>query len=272
MTKPNEQRIELHMSNRSLASREEDQWIRKWVTYDEDIQSLAGWFKRFYATFNQIEAGKAKVAESPAAISLKPWKSKPFLPSLFKLAAQMPVIETFQSTLKTVKTFVSDEHKTILRILQDTGNNQLRLHVISNFVGSNDIVLLHVKTEDLLIASRPGGSFFIPEGDLSKETIDNWSACDLYLSLASIRLYKDKRTGDINYDSTEMVRERQELNLSHTHDELQVTCNFTDRLNPQKAVLYSDQQSHRFDLKAGACSIPLDKISGSDARLYFFDS
>lgn len=286
MTKPDERWIELHASGYtlSLLSREDNERMRKWINYNEDIQNLASWFRKFYATFNQIEASKANTASIPSVVHLKLWKTTLSLPNLFMLAAQMPFSDTYGAKLKTVKTFVSDTHKTTLRLLHDERNKQLNLHVISNYVGPDDIVLLRVNTGDRLLVSEPGGSFHFPDtktdadpdpaADISLKKIEDWTICQLYLAVGNIRLYKDSHTGEINFDTTELKRDREELNLTSTNDRFQVTFStgFNDQAPPQKAVFISDRQSMCIDIIAGVCSIPLDKMNGSQACLYFYDS
>lgn len=287
MTKPDERRIELHASKctLSLLSQEDDQWIRKWVEYDEDIQKLANWFKKFYATFNQIEASKEKRPDIPSAVHLTPRKTTPSLPNFFMLAAQIPATEINGTKLKTVKTFVSDTHKTILKVLLDERNQQLNLHVISNYVGRDDIVLLGVNTEDQLLVSEPGGSFHFPviktnsepgsdsETDILLKKITDWTRCQLYLAVDKIRLYKDSNTEEINFDTTELRRDRQALNLTCTNDELQITFppGFNNRATPQRAVFISGRQSKYIEMNAGVCSVLLDNMSRSQACLYFYD-
>lgn len=288
MTKPDERRIEIHASTctLSLLPDEDDQWIRKWIDYDEDILKLASWFKKFYATFNQIQASKEKRSDIPSIVYLTPWKTNLSLPNLFMLAAQKPVKEANGAKQRTVKTFVSDTHKTILRLLHDERDQQLNLHVISNYVRRDDIVLLRVNTGDQFLVSEPGGSFHFPEPktdsepgtdteiDISLKKIADWSRCQLYLAVDKIRLYKDSNTGEINFDTTELRRDRQALKLTCTNNELLITFlpGFNDKKHTHRVVFNSGRQSNDIEINAGVCSIPLDKMSGSQACLYFFDS
>ncbi|NBC65889.1 MAG: hypothetical protein GVY07_09585, partial [Bacteroidetes bacterium] len=215
MNIPTEKHIEQFVQNRSNLSEKEQEWIQHWIQKDEELRLLAEWFQVFYDTFEEIESTKERPNYLPPVIKLKPasHKSKSSR-NVFVLAAQTPVTGRGKKTLKTIRTFVSEEHKTLVRILHNSAKKHSKLHVISEFLQDDDIVLIDAGDQNnKTLVSDPGGTFVIGDDEFPENTIKNWQKCELHLPISKVRVYKNDDQDTLNFDTTEAHFEREELKL-----------------------------------------------------------
>lgn len=274
MKKPTSIHIEKYIACPSELTSEEKDWVREWIEKDGELRSLADWFKVFYQTVNQIEKSRElSSAEKPSIIELKPFQSKSaFSSGVFVLAAQTPVSDKRKTNLKTIQTFVSEEHKTLIRILHDSRKNRLKVHVISEYVNDDDIVLIEVRDENsTTIVSDLGGIFVIPNQKLSIDTIKDWARCELHLPISKVKVFRDGTTGALNFDSFETDRERDEMELSVDGSDLNISFHSDKKSPPKKVVLYNGNQSIFLPVEEGHCSVPAEKFSDTVSCLYFFN-
>lgn len=273
MSKPTEKNIEQYIRFPSELSGEEKTWIEEWVKKDQEIRALAEWYKQYYKNVDQVEKDRGMFdAEKPVNITLNPYnRPQKIASNVFVLAAQTPAVDRRKANLRTIRTFVSEEHKTLIRVLYDSGKNYSKLHVISEFVDEDDIVLIEVlDDEHTLMVSDLGGTFMIPDRKISQENIKDWNRCELHLPVSKIRVFKDLKTGTLNFDSSSSMFEREDLKLNVTEDELQIEVNSKAKIIPDKVVVYTDNQSKIWPVEMGSCSLAADMFTDSVSSLYFF--
>ena len=157
LNKPTEKHIEQYVRYPSLLSQEEKSWIEEWIAKDRETGMLAEWFKEYYAGMDTIESAKTKPESIPPVIQLTPFENRTNISGGFILAAQTPLSRKKSFGLKTLKTFVSKEHKTLIRILHDDDERQSKFFVLSEFIGDEDIVLMDVSEEQFFFCEPPGG-------------------------------------------------------------------------------------------------------------------
>lgn len=268
--KPTEKHIEQYVKYPSEMSREEKIWIESWVQKDKEIHLLIDWYKEFYAEIDKIERDKNRPKSVPSVIHLTPFQNRSKFSNGFILAAQTPVSRKKGSALKSVKTFVSEEHKTLIRILHDNDERKSKLFVISEYVEKDDIVLINVSEEQSFFVSQPGGTFVISDQTISKDKITDWSQCKLYLPLAKMIIFKNIETGEINIDLSSLDKVKKEINFEVIGDKLNIAADFGDDKLPEKLVLHSkDQSTFRF-IEEGKCSIPLTDLKTTNSLLFFY--
>lgn len=269
---PTEKHIELFVLNRSSLTEEEAEWIEEWIQKDPEIRLLAEWFQLFYKKMDQIKSIGERPDHFSPVIELEPapQKSK-YSGGVFVLAAQTPVAERSKKNLKTIRTFVSDEYKTLIRILHNSSKNLSKLHVISEFVQEDDIVLIEVRDrEKTILVSDLGGTFVIPDRKFPESTIKDWNACELHLPISKIKVFKDDQHNTLNFDTTEAYFGREELTLHKYGDELQITFDRLSETIPDKMVIYSGEKSTIWPVKDGTCSIDIQDFSEPVSSLYFY--
>lgn len=112
-----------------------------------EAQNIAEWLTTFYDEYDQLN--------KPALIKLSPQKYNPKVSGPMILAAMSP--ETIPKGLSTKATFASEEHKTLLRVLENTQQHDFQFHVLSKYVGSEDRVLIEIENSGLELVTDRGG-------------------------------------------------------------------------------------------------------------------
>lgn len=272
MNVPSEKHIEQYVLNRSELTDKEQQWIQEWIHRDEKVRRLAEWFQTFYKEVDQIKSIQERPETFSPVIELESVDKKSnYSGGVFVLAAQTPVADRRKKSLTTIRTFISEKHKTLIRILHNSFKKQSRLHVISEFVRENDIVLIEVRDwANSILVSEPGGTFVIPDQKFSEEAIKSWTTCELHLPISKIRVFKDDEHGTLNFDTTEAHVEREELNINKQGDELQIRFNRSDEIVPDKMVIYDGEKSSIWPVEDGRCSIDIQDFSGTVSTLFFY--
>ena len=187
------------------------------------------------------------------------------------LAAQTPVTERNEKNLKTIRTFVSEEHKTLIRILHNSSRDQSKLHVISEFVREDDIVLIEIQdSENSVLVSEPGGTFVISYQNFSQDTIKNWESCELHLPISKIRVYKNSDRDTLNFDTSEAYFKREELGIDRAEEKLHIMFNSSEGENPDKMVIYNGAKSSIWPIEDGNCLIDIQDLSETVTTLYFY--
>lgn len=272
MNLPTEKHIEKLVLRRSELTAEEQQWIQKWIRKDRGVRLLAEWFKTFHRSADDIESLQERPDDFSPVIELQTSQKKSIYSSgVFVLAAQTPVAGRNKKSLTTIRTFVSEEHKTLIRILHNSLKDQSKLHVISEFVRDDDIVLIEIRDKkNTMLVSEPGGTFVISYRECSQEAIKNWESCELHLPISKIRAYKNSEHDTLNFDTSEAYFEREELGLERVEDELHITFNTSSEEAPDKMVIYSEEKSTIWPVEHGNCAIDIQDLSDTVTTLYFY--
>lgn len=267
---PSEKHIEQYVRNSSELSRETILWIEEWIEKDDEIRLLTEWYREFYREIASIRNQKTRPDSIPSIIHLTPFENQSKYSKGFVLAAQTPVSKKKRAGLKTLKTFVSKEHKTLIRILHDDDERQSKLFVISELVAEDDIVMMNVADQQSYFVSEPGGMFTISDLQISSEKITDWTHCKLYLPVAKIYVYKDGETGNINIDSSGLDKEHQQISLEQTENELTITTEFDDLL-PKKMVVHNNNHSLFRIADEGRFTISLSDLREPKSVLFFYN-
>ncbi len=272
MNFPTEKHIEKFVLRRSELTSEEQQWIQEWIRKDEGVRLLVDWFKTFYRSADDIESIQERPDDFSPVIELQTVKNKSIYSSgVFVLAAQTPITDRGKKSLKTIRTFVSEEHKTLVRILHNSLKNQSKLHVISEFVRDDDIVIVEIQDQkNTILVSEPGGTFVISYKKCSQDAIKSWERCELHLPISKIRVYKNSEHDTLNFDTSEAHFERDELGLDRVKDQLHITFNSSEGGDPDKMVIYNGDKSSIWPVADGSCSIDIQDLSETVTTLYFY--
>lgn len=271
MNKPTENSIEKYVRYPSKMSREEKARIKEWIEKDEEIRLLTEWYREFYNEIDDIKTQQNRPKPVPPVIHLSPFKNQSRYSNGFILAAQTPVSRKKRSGLKTIKTFVSEEHKTLIRILHDDDERQSKLFVISELMNEDDIVLMSARDDRSCFVSSPGGMFIIPDHEISKERMTNWSQLKLYLPVAKIHVYRDQDTGNINIDTSAVDKNHQQISVATANEMLEISTDFGNEVSPQRLVLKNQHQSLFHIMKDGFFKIPIPDLMESNSVIFFYN-
>jgi hypothetical protein len=216
---PADEHIEKYVRYREELSAEEVRWIEASINENKELRLLADWFADFYELVDK-PATEDLIRARPDQIELLPMKREySNNRSTFVLAAQSSTIK--KGKLVPVNTFISEEYKTLLRVLYDPRKDSTRVHLLCGKLQEDEISLLYVPDRDLHLVLHPGGKLEIPCRQIGKEEIEAWSFCKLLLPVLKSKLDENasNRSGFVAARSGEGLIETVEL----TQQETQVT-------------------------------------------------
>ncbi|MCC5907265.1 MAG: hypothetical protein JJU13_13720 [Balneolaceae bacterium] len=268
MNKPTEYQIELFVKNPVKLSREERRWVREWVESDEEVRLLAVWFKEFYNLTEEIKQNSERKERKPSIIHLKAVSNQFNTANNFVLAAQTTVAKNKH---KSIKTFISEKYKTLIRVIYDDVKLRSRLHVISQYLNEKDIVILKLEDNLNFFISKPGGILEISESVIPKEKITDLEKCSMHLPILKIDLFRDSITGNITYtsDSADKVGFSHIMEISK--DEIKIDVeNISNTCKPDKIVLHTGGNSSLWLINSGFCRLPVEKLKSSNSLLFFY--
>lgn len=273
MRKPTEQQIEKYIRYPSELSDKEKKRIKKWIKQDQELQMLADWYNTFYQTIDQVNRDRKRFKDKPTIIILKPIEKSAYSNGCFILDAKAPASqETIKKTkLKTSQTFVSKEHKTLIRVLYDSSKSLSKLYIISDFVNEDDIVILDIGDEENnYLVSEPGGTFEIDEQEIPAEDITNWKTCEMHLPISKINVFRDNTTGDVNIDSFASDRQNEDIRIEQCEEVLQVSIDVSDKPMPNMLIVHSGKKTTMWPVERGQSTVPLESLNATKSDLFFF--
>ena len=266
MEKPTEYQIECYAREPESFSRNERYQIETWIEKDEEISLLYQWYREFFRQVFFIEAEKEHHPDKPTVVLLKPCIKKNNLKNHFVLAAQTP--EETDSVLRSVKTFISEDELTLLRILHDRDKHRTHLHIISDHLDPDDIVMIESMKEKEIFISRPGGKLDVPDSELSSGDITGWESCAIHLPLYKVLLYKDIRNGSLTYS---LNKKNLGIELTITDKTVQVTfSNNRNHVTPTKIILRTENSSKFYRVQNNVCEIAIHDVDGARSQLSFY--
>jgi len=271
LDKPKEKDIDLIIRNPESIPFEKREWIKLWIEKDPDLNRIAVWYREFYSHLNQVRQSKENHSNIPAVVELNDYKNhkKPF--QGFVLAAQTAAV--MDRPLKSIKTFFSEEHNTLLRILYNHKTRQTRIHVISSYLADDDIVLLETENGKIL-AGSPGNVIDLPESVLSRKTILEWKKCLIHIPLCRINIYRDLHTGAITFSIGRSMDEfrHKEIQLDIHQERIFLSLPSPENsLKPGKAILHSGGKNIFTTISENSCEIPIDHISTTSSQVFLYN-
>jgi hypothetical protein len=268
VNKPTEKEIETYIRFPEELENNEIVWIEKWIEKDLGLKMLADWFASFYELADELSKPKSSQLSKLNKIPLVPMPEyRVYKSRRFVLSAQSAAM---LKGINPVHTFISEEHRTLMRVLDLKDKEATQIHILSDQVDSNDVVLLHFTEENLYLASQPGGKIEISYSKLSKEVVKDWASCTLLLPIlrASISRENFYRNGFIGAKSESGIKS---IKLTQAKDEVIVSVESgQDEDNPRMLLLKRGNTTLLLKMYDGRVSIPRDKFRGRNLSMLFY--
>ena len=235
---------------------------------DEELLLLADWFESFYEKLDEENISTDK-SPAPATLTLtsmndeKRYKSRRFI-----LAAKS---ESPQINHEHVKTFQSLEHKTLMRILKRKSDNTYYLHVISDFIEDEDVILLKMEKDATFKISKPGGKLILDESELRDLDLEESNLCELLLPLMSCKLSQESSSRD-GYVISRAGSDLNTVEISFTGNEVKIVAD-PDTLSaePHKLLISTNTGSSIWNVDRGVAILPQKEVRGKDLNLFFYN-
>jgi len=243
------------------------QMIETALEENEELALLADWFSRYYQLVD--DSGRISPARPPL-IELVPMKvAESKQRSIFVLAAKTE--NPNAEDIETVRTFVSDRYRTLMRVLYDRKRNLTRIHVVSDHVGEQDIVLIYFPDNDLHLVSKPGGKAEVPVEQIGKELVETWSSCRILLPMlrSKINHLSPEFNGYFPADSGGGIST---IEVEQDEDEVNIMIDSEDSSpGPGILLLHSKDESTLWRIRNNRATLPSDKVHDRELTLFFYN-
>ncbi|TVR29118.1 MAG: hypothetical protein EA390_10325 [Balneolaceae bacterium] len=269
MKLPSDKDIETYVKFPETLTGEKRAWIENALAASEELMLLADWFKTFYENVDSPEKEGEGYQHKPDRITMVPFISEGLhRRKRFVLAAKTT---ERKDSLETVQTFQSEEFRSLLRILHREKNSEFNIHLVSEFVKNDDIILFKFMDRQGFTISKPGGKISIPEDKLTAEEIRGWNSCEIYLPAMTCNLNKktSSRDGfiaaikDGGMETVEVTRSGADV-LIQTDPESESGL-------PAKMVLNTEKGSSLWKIENGRAVVPGSLFRGMDVKLFFYN-
>jgi hypothetical protein len=264
---PTEKDIEQYIRFPEQLSPESIRRIELALEENEELELLANWFSRYYQFVD--DSGRRTPARPPQ-IELVPMKiADSKQRTMFVLAAKTEDPKT--EDIETVRTFVSDRYRTLMRVLYDRKRNLTRIHVVSDHVGKQDIVLIYFPDNDLHLVSKPGGKAEVPEEQIGKELVESWSSCRILLpvSRSKINHLGPEFNGYFPADSGGGIST---IEVEQDEDEVNIITGREDGYSESGILLlYSKDESTLWRIRNHRATLPPDKVHNRELTLFIYN-
>jgi hypothetical protein len=264
---PTEKDIERYIRFPEQLSPEDIRRIENALEENEELSLLADWFSRYYQL---VDDSVRKTTVRPPQIELTHMKMvESKQRTMFVLAAKSEGAK--MESIETVRTFVSDRYRTLMRVLYDKKRNLTRIHVISDHVGNQDVVLIYFPDDNLHLVSQPGGKAVVPEEQLGKDQVKTWSACRILLPLlrSKINRLDPEFCGYLPADSGGGIST---IEVVQDENEVSIITGSEDGI-PESGILllYSKDESTLWKISNNRATIPCDKVHNRELTFFFYN-
>ena len=264
--------IEIFVRSSDRLSIENKKEVRSIIKSDPEAAAYFKWFKSFYRVYENLNKKSRQTADEDSTIKLVPMEQEiDSKRTMFVLAAQST--ETNGALIETVRTFVSEEHRMLLRAIHYRNRKEIRIHILSEQIDEEDIILFDVPEQNLFLVTRPGGKLSADTAEIRPDDVRNWKTCNVHLPVCKVKEFGAKSesssylAGKSVFSETivpiEANTKGDTVELYPILEESKPLCNHL--------VIYSKNQSTIIDMYNGTASVPKQLIQGEEVRLYFYN-
>lgn len=260
-----EKKIEIYVRYPERLTGDEVRYIEEILQADDELALLADWYSRFYSIADDPEG---PTPEKPISIELEPaWYPETRNRNTFVLSAQT---KRQKRGIESVKTFVSERYRTLMRVLYDKEKKMTRIHVVSDYVDEKDIVLLYIPEEDLHLVSRPGGKLEVPEEQVDKKRVEDWSACRILLPVLRAQIRQRHTDGD-RFIAADAGGETETIEIRQGEGTVEIICDMEEGLaKPEILLLRTEADATLWRIKNGRAEVPEEKFKNHDLSLFMY--
>ncbi len=263
--------IESYIFTPDLLSEKQKKEIKEWLESDKELRRIAEWYSDFEKEIRFVEKNKAKVRPKSSRIQLSPLASAKRKKHTFTLAAQTATVKKKKAGYYTLRTFVSEENKALVRVLRNPGEEKMQIHAISENIEPDDIAMLKIPDITDLMISKPGGIFFPEAGHISDDDVKNWESCTLFISLDRADLLLNSETGTVYLDTHRTDKEQLSISLSEEESHMKVHLKTEQDYRIKKIVLSDGEKGYLLLPENNAVRIPKSLIRKRVTSLFFFN-
>ncbi|MCP9291479.1 hypothetical protein [Gracilimonas sediminicola] len=254
MSKIDEYKIEQYIRFAEELTEEEKNEVERLIETSDEMQAIYLFLKQFYEEFDK--ASRVSKAVIPLTLLQKHQHSGPVV-----LAAMTK--ESSASGLVTKATLVSEERKTVVRILEDEQSHSLQFHVIGNQKQPNSYVILSLLNPQVDLVTNEKGKL---KGVQELSDID-WSTVS---TLLRIPVFKTTVHPGISNKSFNVKNESgQEVEIQKYDEHVQIKVKNEGSVL-SRVLVVQDKSSDLIKMSGQPINFELTDPH-SKAHLYFYE-
>lgn len=271
MKKPGETHIETYVRFPEELSVNDIEWIEKWIKSDESVRLLAMWFKSFYKLTEESLEDVTTIKKRPAAISLKPLKPiETRGRRRFVLAAQTTAANNRK--IDTLKTFISEEDHTLIRILNNREKERTSIHIVSDLLQKDDVVIMEIPDENVHLVIQEEGRLELPAENEIGDQVKSWESCILMFPVCRANVSREDSVSD-GYIPVRTESGLKSLEISQQQDRVILDLSGLEpgeKSRTHYMVIKSGSKATLWPAKNGSVTVPADQFKNRKSQLYFY--
>jgi hypothetical protein len=271
LNKPGETEIEMYVRFPDELSAAEKKEIEEEINRDESLRLLAQWFREFYQKSDSIPAQTTSIRHRPSAIELTSMPARRKKTThRFVLAAQ--TVASGKKTFRTINTFISEEHQTLIRILKDESKQTVSIHVISRYLDKDDVLLVKMPNEKSHYLIQNRGKLEFPYRKGFREKAGDWDQCTLSFPVLKTRIQDIEKLAD-GFIPVKTRRGLQALEVVQEKNRVVIDISGNADLPDgcRLMVVKYDEACTVWPVVNNKVSIPSEHLKNRKPELFFFE-
>ncbi|PKD44766.1 hypothetical protein CWD77_04695 [Rhodohalobacter barkolensis] len=265
-----EKQIETYVQFPDELSKERRREVRRQIERDSEASLYFEWFKNYYAIYEELSKEEKRDA-AVSIISMKPMiEDSESYRGIFILAAQSQ--SSKEHVIETLKTFASDEHNTLLRALYFKSRDEIKIHLLSNQIQKDDVLLFQIPASNLFFVSEPGGKVSVSVNELDPENVKEWDSFNVHIPVCTVsqntQLSKKSYLAGRSAFTEDMIP----IEIEKKENTVQLTP-ILNHNDPETnfLVLYRENQSMLFKMTDGVATVEQELLETEGVRLFFYN-
>lgn len=271
MNKSRKEYIETYVFAPDLLSQEEKIEIEQWIRESETLRAIAERYAALEKEIRFIKNSKSKQRPERSEVELKPSRIIRKRNFSFTLAAKTTKTKTGRFGMKTLRTFISEENKTIVRVIRENDEPQVQIYAISEKMDSDDIALLRVPGVTDLMISKPGGVFLLASSQFSDDVVKSWESCMLFTPVDRADLLINPSTGGIFLDTHRSDKEKLSVSVCDKETVIEIHLEQKGNFRADKVIVSDGKKGHLLLINENIIELPKSLVKGGRICLFFFN-
>jgi hypothetical protein len=262
-----EKDIETYVRFQETLSKKDRDRIEAVLSVDQESLLLADWLRLFY--HNADSSVKQDNTPKPARIKLEAAevnRSKDV--KRFVLAAKST---NQNSGPENIKTLISQEYRSIVRMLYNAENEQVDVFTMSELIDEKDVILIRFQEDQQYRISVPGGRLQLDTNHEDIREFKNLATCEICLPMMTCRL-SAKTISQDGFVAARIGNEIVSLEIILNNSDVSIIIDsevLSQELN--RVVLQNGQSFSLWSVANNVVLLPLEILVGKDVRLYFYN-
>jgi hypothetical protein len=271
LKKLTKEHIESYIFTPDLLSKEKKLEIEQLLKESDELRAVASWYRLLKKEIRYVEKSKSKKRPESSRIKLIPSKVIKKKKHSFTLAAKTVSAHKRKPSLLTLRTFISEENKALVRVMRNSDESQIQVHAISENIDTDDIAMIRIPGVSDLMISKPGGVFLLKKGQYSDEAVKNWESCTLYIPMDRADLLLQPQTGNVFLDTHRTDKEQLSLSILEEADQVKIDVECFKDFQVDKVIVSNGQKGYLLLVNEGQINLPKTLINNRVTSLFFFN-